>query len=99
MIWGGTRSTPARHPPRAQVRERPEHPEEVRGGPVADTPRFREALRLRDEVAGLLGYGSHAELMCETKMVGTPREAEEFLLELVNGYEPMRERELGLSWT
>ena len=50
-------------------------------------------------MAGLLGYGSHAELMCETKMVGTPGEAEEFLLELVNGYEPMRERELGLSWT
>ena len=61
-----------------------------------NTPRFLEVLKLRDECAKLLEYLNHGNYMCETKMVGTPENAEEFLLELADAYEPMRKRELEL---
>lgn len=61
-----------------------------------NTPRFLEVLKLRDGSAKLLGYESHAQYMCEKKMVGTPAKAEEFLLELVDAYEPKRKEELEL---
>eukprot|EP00579_Thalassiosira_antarctica_P033032 CAMPEP_0201997582 /NCGR_PEP_ID=MMETSP0905-20130828/4508_1 /ASSEMBLY_ACC=CAM_ASM_000554 /TAXON_ID=420261 /ORGANISM="Thalassiosira antarctica, Strain CCMP982" /LENGTH=691 /DNA_ID=CAMNT_0048553295 /DNA_START=20 /DNA_END=2095 /DNA_ORIENTATION=+ len=63
---------------------------------VKNTPRFVEVLKLRDGCAKLLGYENHAQYMCETKMVGTPEKAEEFLLELVDVYEPIYKRELEL---
>ena len=59
-----------------------------------NTPRFLQVLKLRDECAKLLGYESHAQYMCQTKMVGTPEKAEEFILELVDAYDPMRKKDL-----
>lgn len=61
-----------------------------------NTQRFVEVLKLRDECAKILGYKSHSEYMCEIKMVATPENAESFLLELVDAYEPLREREMAL---
>lgn len=59
-----------------------------------NTPRFLEVLKLRDECAKLLGNESHGQYMCNVKMVGTIQKAEEFLLNLVDAYEPKCKQEL-----
>lgn len=55
---------------------------------------LNEMVRLRDEIAQLLGYSSWADYRTETRMAGTAANAEGFLVDLVNGLEPKFQSEL-----
>ena len=52
------------------------------GGRFDNSPLVAEMLALRHEQAGLLGYGSHAELRLAKRMADRPESVERFLLDL-----------------
>ena len=55
-----------------------------------------EILALRHEMAGLVGFGSYAELSLATKMAASPVEVIEFLRDLARLSRPVAERELAM---
>ncbi|HST02408.1 MAG TPA: M3 family metallopeptidase, partial [Usitatibacter sp.] len=59
-----------------------------------NTQVIRDILRLREETAKLLGYGSFAEVSLATKMAATPREALDFLEDLARRSKPFAERDM-----
>ena len=64
-------------------------------GPWDNAPLIEEILRLRHEMAELVGFSSYAELSLATKMAKSPREVIEFLRDLARRSRPVAERELG----
>jgi oligopeptidase A len=67
-------------------------------GPLAgrfdNGPLIEETLALRYELAQLLGYANYAEVSLQTKMAGSPAEAEAFLLDLNRRVRPRALSEL-----
>lgn len=57
-----------------------------------------EALRMRQEMAELLGYRSYAHLSMRPKMAESPEHVEAFLLDLAAKAKPFAERDLALLW-
>ncbi|MBI3551166.1 MAG: Zn-dependent oligopeptidase [Elusimicrobia bacterium] len=57
-------------------------------------PLFSEALRLRAEAAGRLGYPSHAAYVLDDRMAKTPEKVEEFLDRLRSKLKPLGRAEL-----
>ena len=57
-------------------------------------PLLKEALRLRDEAARLLGYPSHADFVAEDQMAGDARKVVAFLDSLQKGLKPRRDADL-----
>ena len=57
-------------------------------------PLIEDILRLRHEMAGLVGFASFAELSLATKMATSPTEVIEFLRDLARRSRPVAEREL-----
>jgi len=65
------------------------------GQPAWDnTPLIREIVRLRRELAQLLGFANYAEYSLEPKMADSPRQVGEFLEELAARARPYAERDL-----
>jgi oligopeptidase A len=65
------------------------------GQPAWDnTPLIREIVRLRRELALLLGFANYAEYSLEPKMADSPRQVGEFLEELAARARPYAERDL-----
>ncbi|TDM06740.1 MAG: oligopeptidase A [Ideonella sp. MAG2] len=54
---------------------------------------MRALLQLRQEEAGLLGYGNYAEVSLATKMAGSPAEVMQFLRDLSHKARPAAERD------
>jgi oligopeptidase A len=67
-------------------------------GPLAgrfdNGPLVEETLALRHELASLLGFGNYADVSLQTKMAGSPGEAEAFLLDLNRRVRPRALAEL-----
>ena len=59
-----------------------------------NTPLIGRILKLRREDAGLLGYGSFAEVSLVPKMAQTPAQVLEFLADIAGRARPFAEREL-----
>jgi oligopeptidase A len=59
-----------------------------------NTPLIAEILRLRRELARLLGFASYAEYSLEPKMAESPQQVLEFLNELAQRAKPYAERDL-----
>jgi oligopeptidase A len=59
-----------------------------------NTPLISEIVRLRREMAQLLGFGSYAEYSLEPKMAESPRQVLEFLGELAARAKPYAQRDL-----
>ncbi|WP_110400704.1 M3 family metallopeptidase [Sphaerotilus hippei] len=59
-----------------------------------NTPVMAEILRLRQEEAALLGYGSHAEVSLVSKMAESPQQVIDFLLDLARRARPYAEKDL-----
>jgi oligopeptidase A len=59
-----------------------------------NTPLIAEIVRLRREMAQLLGFGNYAEYSLEPKMAETPAQVLEFLRELAARARPYAERDL-----
>jgi thimet oligopeptidase len=59
-----------------------------------NAPLLREAVRLRDEEARLLGYASHADFVAEEQMAKTAQAVSAFLGSLQTGLKPRRDRDL-----
>jgi oligopeptidase A len=59
-----------------------------------NTPLISEILKLRREMAQLLGFGSYAEYSLEPKMADSPQEVLEFLNELARRAKPYAKRDL-----
>jgi thimet oligopeptidase len=57
-------------------------------------PLLKEAIRLRDEEAKLLGYQSHADFVTEDQMAKTAGAVAEFLTSLQAGLKPRRDRDV-----
>ncbi|MGM0701450.1 MAG: oligopeptidase A [Pseudomonadota bacterium] len=62
-------------------------------GEYDNAPIIEETLRLRHELAGLLGFASYAELSLETKMAESPRQALDFLDDLARRAVPQAREE------
>jgi oligopeptidase A len=64
-------------------------------GPSHDNrPVMGEILRIRQQQAKLLGYGSAAEVSLAPKMADTPQQVETFLMDLARKARPAAERDL-----
>ncbi|HXV11582.1 MAG TPA: M3 family metallopeptidase [Burkholderiales bacterium] len=59
-----------------------------------NTPLIREIVRLRRELAQLLGFANYAEYSLEPKMAESPRQVREFLEELAARARPYAQRDL-----
>ncbi len=59
-----------------------------------NTPLIAEILRLRSELARLLGFASYAEYSLEPKMAESPQQVLDFLNELAQRAKPYAERDL-----
>jgi oligopeptidase A len=59
-----------------------------------NTPLIREIVRLRRELAQLLGFANYAEYSLEPKMAESPRQVREFLEELAVRARPYAQRDL-----
>ncbi len=59
-----------------------------------NTPLITEILRLRKEMAQLLGFGSYAEYSLEPKMAESPRQVLDFLEQLAARAKPYAQRDL-----
>ncbi len=59
-----------------------------------NAPLIEDILRLKAEEAVLLGYANFAELSLASKMADSPRQVEDFLLELANKAKPAAQQEL-----
>ncbi len=57
-------------------------------------PLLEEIVRIREEIAGLLGYDTWADYKTEPKMAETAERAMAFEWDLINGLEPKFEQEL-----
>ncbi len=57
-------------------------------------PLMEEILRLREELARLLGFGNYAELSLEPKMAESPQQVLDFLEDLARAAKPQAEVEL-----
>ncbi len=57
-------------------------------------PLLKEAIRLRDEEAKLLGYASHADFITEDQMARSAGVVAEFLTRLQAGLKPRRDRDI-----
>lgn len=55
---------------------------------------LEEAISLRNELAQMLGYATHAEFVLERRMAKTPRQVREFLESLVQKLKPKAQAEL-----
>ena len=64
-------------------------PAEQDNGPV-----MREIIKLRQEEAGLLGYGNYAEVSLVPKMAESPQQVLDFLRDLAHRAKPHAERDL-----
>ena len=81
------------------LRERMYHAYVTRASEFGDasldnTPLITEIVRLRQEMARLLGYASYAEYSLEPKMADSPLQVLEFLRELAAKAKPYAERDL-----
>ncbi|OIR10313.1 oligopeptidase A [mine drainage metagenome] len=80
------------------------HPQEVGRGCKADesatttlwdnTPLMSQILKLRTELAQMLGFDNYAEFSLASKMADTPAQVAEFLLELAQRAKPFAENDL-----
>src|SRR5690606_24462836 len=59
-----------------------------------NSPLIAEILKLRKELAGLLGFASYAAYSLEPKMAESPRQVLDFLGELAERARPYAERDL-----
>ncbi len=59
-----------------------------------NAPLIREIVRLRRELAGLLGFANYAEYSLEPKMADSPQQVRQFLEELAARARPFAERDL-----
>lgn len=59
-----------------------------------NTPIIKQLLKLRDEVAKLLGFNNFAELSLATKMADTPQQVIEFLQTLAASAKPYAEQDM-----
>lgn len=59
-----------------------------------NTPLLNDMIRVRDEIAGLLGYDSWDDYQIEPKMAGTGARALEFISDLADGLQPKFDAEL-----
>lgn len=56
-------------------------------------PLFQKALKIRSEVAAMLGYQNHAAYVLEDRMAETPANVQNFLMDLVLKAKPAAEKE------
>lgn len=66
----------------------------LRKGGEANLERLAEMLRVRQEIAGLLGYRTHADFAEEVRMSRTAGAVREFLGRIMRSLEPVAHREL-----
>ncbi|KAI8918161.1 hypothetical protein DFJ77DRAFT_428180 [Powellomyces hirtus] len=61
---------------------------------AANVPILKEAIKIRSQIATLLGYESHASYILETRMAKTPETVNKFLANLRTRLTPFAESEL-----